>query len=124
MELTNTNVRYLLTIYKLIQENGKARSIDIAIALGLARPTVHRMLCTLSEMGFICKQPRQSIQLTEKGLDACKAYQLQYDTLCQFLNQTLGLPLFEARESAFCLLNTLSDACIEKLLALNSPFYN
>ena len=45
MEITAAKLRYLLTISELTQaQKGKVRCIDVAVQLGVARPSACRML--------------------------------------------------------------------------------
>ena len=53
MELTNTNVRYLLTIYHLSQARLEVSSKDIAQTLDVSRASVTSMMSILTD-----KRPR------------------------------------------------------------------
>ena len=46
MKLTASQIKYLLTIYKM-NNNGVVRSTDIASSLTVTRPSVHRMITQL-----------------------------------------------------------------------------
>ena len=51
--LTASNIRYLLTMIKLDQAGKGVRCVDIATNLGLSKPSVHNMMDTLVQMGFV-----------------------------------------------------------------------
>ncbi len=58
---------YVELIDDLIVAQGHARQVDIAERLGVAQPTVAKMLKRLSEEGLVCQQPYKGVLLTEIG---------------------------------------------------------
>jgi len=58
---------YIELIADLIDDGNEARQIDIAARLGVAQPTVARMLQRLAEEGFLTQRPYRGVFLTEKG---------------------------------------------------------
>lgn len=58
---------YVELISDLIADSGEARQIDIARRLGVAQPTVAKMLKRLAEEGLIVKRPYRGISMTEAG---------------------------------------------------------
>ncbi|GAB2783552.1 manganese-binding transcriptional regulator MntR [Halomonas shantousis] len=58
---------YVELIADLIGDAGEARQTDIARRLGVAQPTVAKMLKRLAEEGFIVKRPYRGVRLTEEG---------------------------------------------------------
>ena len=115
MELSNAKIKYLLIISKLVELKGEARSVDIAIELGVARPSVCRMLKTLADMGLIEKQPRQTVKLTQAGRDISGCYLAQYKQIYPFFKQFANLSAFDAEECALAILGNLSQRCIDSL---------
>jgi DtxR family Mn-dependent transcriptional regulator len=67
MKLTRSQIRYLITIYKLSDDEKGIRSIEIAEALGVTRPSVSRMLNNLIKMGLLDKRNCKNVFLTESG---------------------------------------------------------
>ncbi len=114
MELSNAKIRYLLVIDDLTHSEA-ARSIDIAVRLGVARSSTHGMLESLADMGLVHRSPRRSVLLTARGRQLAACYRGQYRTLCSFFQESAGLSPQEAAESAIALLGNLSDGCLEKL---------
>ena len=51
----------------LIGDGGEARQVDIAARLGVAQPTVAKMLKRLCEDGFVQQRPYRGVFLTEAG---------------------------------------------------------
>ena len=58
---------YLELISDLIRAGGEARQVDIAARLGVAQPTVAKMLKRLCEDGFVQQRPYRGVFLTEAG---------------------------------------------------------
>lgn len=58
---------YIELIADLIDDGGEARQIDIAHRLGVAQPTVAKMLKRLASEGFISQRPYRGVFLTEAG---------------------------------------------------------
>ena len=55
MELTNTNIRYLLTIYDLSQVRLEVSSKDIAASLAVSRASVTSMMSILIDKNLVDK---------------------------------------------------------------------
>jgi DtxR family transcriptional regulator, manganese transport regulator len=58
---------YVELVADLIADAGEARQIDIARRLGVAQPTVAKMLKRLAADGLIVQRPYRGIFLTEEG---------------------------------------------------------
>ncbi len=58
---------YVELIADLIGARGEARQVDIAERLGVAQPTVAKMLKRLAEEGLALQQPYRGVLLTESG---------------------------------------------------------
>ncbi|QJQ94304.1 MULTISPECIES: manganese-binding transcriptional regulator MntR [Halomonadaceae] len=58
---------YVELIADLIGDTGEARQTDIARRLGVAQPTVAKMLTRLAEGGYIIKRPYRGVFLTDAG---------------------------------------------------------
>lgn len=58
---------YVELIADLIGDGGEARQVDIAARLGVAQPTVAKMLKRLSEDGVVQQRPYRGVFLTEAG---------------------------------------------------------
>lgn len=58
---------YVELIDDLIREGGEARQVDIAARLGVAQPTVARMLRKLAEEGLVQRKAYRGVFLTEEG---------------------------------------------------------
>jgi DtxR family transcriptional regulator, manganese transport regulator len=58
---------YVELIADLIDDGGEARQVDIAARLGVAQPTVAKMLKRLGEDGLVAQKPYRGAFLTEAG---------------------------------------------------------
>ncbi|WP_119389816.1 manganese-binding transcriptional regulator MntR [Taklimakanibacter lacteus] len=58
---------YVELIADLIADRGEARQVDIAQRLGVAQPTVAKMLKRLAADGLIQQRPYRGVFLTEEG---------------------------------------------------------
>jgi len=58
---------YVELIDDLIREGGEARQVDIAARLGVAQPTVARMLRKLAEEGLVQRKAYRGVFLTDEG---------------------------------------------------------
>ena len=115
MELSNAKIRYLLVIDALTQNEAAARSIDIAIRLGVARSSTHGMLESLASMGLVHKNPRRCVSLTAAGRRLAAGYGRQYRLLYSLFADLMELSPQEASESALAMVGNLPHGCLEKL---------
>src|SRR5882724_4248669 len=58
---------YIELIADLIADGGEARQVDIAARLGVAQPTVAKMLKRLADEGYVSQRPYRGAFLTELG---------------------------------------------------------
>ena len=58
---------YVELIADLIADRGEARQVDIAQRLGVAQPTVAKMLKRLASEGLIQQRPYRGVFLTQEG---------------------------------------------------------
>ena len=58
---------YVELIDDLIADSGEARQVDIAARMGVAQPTVARMLKRLASEGLVVQRPYRGIFLTDPG---------------------------------------------------------
>jgi len=58
---------YVELIADLIRDGGEARQVDIAARLGVAQPTVAKMLRRLADDGLVSRRPYRGVFLTAAG---------------------------------------------------------
>lgn len=67
MNINEANENYLERILFLQKKKGYARSVDIAHALGVTKPSVSHAMRQLREKGYITMDDENLIHLTEAG---------------------------------------------------------
>jgi len=82
---TETIEDYVELIADLITVYNEARSSDLAKRLGVAHPTVSKMLVRLQEDGYIKSEPYRSIFLTDKGKKLAKKCKERHQIVLNFL---------------------------------------
>lgn len=90
---------YLEMILMLIEEKGYARSIDIANALSVTKPSVSFAMKKLRENGYILMDEENHITLTTQGEEIARRMYARHRALTRFLMQ-LGVTEKTAREDA------------------------
>lgn len=90
---------YIELIADFIETEGEARQVDIAQRLGVAQPTVAKMLRRLSEEGLISRKPYRGIFLTEAGKRLAAETRRRHQIVETFL-RALGVSEEAARSDA------------------------
>lgn len=90
---------YIELIADLIDDGGEARQVDIASRLGVAQPTVAKMLKRLADDDLIHRKPYRGIFLTEAGRDLAEASRERHRIVTAFLI-SLGIDEDIARRDA------------------------
>lgn len=76
---------YVELIADLLDDGGEARQTDIAQRLGVAQPTVAKMLKRLAAEGFISQRPYRGVFLTEAGRQLADASRSRHQVVEAFL---------------------------------------
>ncbi|MBV9053153.1 MAG: manganese-binding transcriptional regulator MntR [Hyphomicrobiales bacterium] len=90
---------YIELIADLISDGGEARQVDIAARLGVAQPTVAKMLKRLVEEGFVSQKPYRGVFLTQLGHELAKRSRDRHQLVETFL-RALGVDGDIARRDA------------------------
>ena len=106
---------YLEMILMLREQKGYARSIDIAAALGVTKPSVSFAMKKLRENGYIVMDEGNYITLTDKGMDIAQRIYERHKTLTRFLMQ-LGVEEKIAREDACKMEHDISPETFQAIL--------
>ena len=108
---------YLEAVLALEQEHGTVRLTDVALRLGVTKPSVSRAMKILQADGFIHQENYGPIELTAKGrLKASQVY-TRHKTLTTFLGEVLGLDAETAETDACRMEHILSAETMERLSA-------
>ena len=103
---------YVELIADLIAEHGRARQVQIAARLGVAQPTVARMLKRLDRDGYLVLRPYQGVQLTQAGQALADASRNRHQLIETFL-RALGVDEDNARRDAEGLEHHASQATLD-----------
>ena len=76
---------YVELIAYLIDEQGEARSVDVAKRLGVTGATVNKMIARLKQMNFVNTEPYRSVFLTDAGRKMAEASRARHHTVVALL---------------------------------------
>lgn len=90
---------YLECIYQNNLGQG-VKSTDIATKLSVSKPSVHRAIQTLAQMGLLTQEKYSLIYLTEAGQNKAAEVAAKHESLSRFLQEVLGISGEIAEEEA------------------------
>lgn len=76
---------YVELIADLVADAGEARQVDIAARLGVAQPTVAKMLNRLAEEGLVSRRPYRGVFLTHAGRELAESSRFRHRIVETFL---------------------------------------
>ena len=94
-----TTEDYLEAMLVLKQKNGYIRSIDVAVYLGVTKPSVTYTTKRLKERGYIVMDKDNYITITEEGMRIAERTLNRHRTLCAFCI-SIGVDEETAKEDA------------------------
>lgn len=117
---------YLRTIYNIYESQGEEsygiRSVDIASALKISKPSVSAMIKKLTEKGYLKSKPYSDIFFTPKGLKEAKRITQKHRIIEVFLKKTLKYNVDLIHKEAHMLEHAFSEESIKRLdNFLNNP---
>ena len=108
MEIKKSSEDYLEMILMLREQKGYARSIDIASALGVTKPSVSYAMKRLRENDYILMDHEGFITLTEKGAEIANSIYDRHKMLTHFFI-SIGVSEETAKEDACKIEHDLSE---------------
>lgn len=111
-KLSPSREEYLKAIYKLSERTELVRSIDIAVYLGVSKPSVHSAVTTLQEEGLVIKPLGGAILLTEEGRKKGEIITTKFRILRYFLNSCCNVSEPTASADACRMEHIISDESI------------
>jgi len=105
---------YLLTIYRLEEVFGEARTVEISKMLKVTPATVSKTIKRLAEAGYVVWTPYEGVKLTEAGRRLAERAVRKHRTAEHFLANRLGFGLEEVHRLAH-MLEHMPDEFFEKL---------
>ena len=117
MALTSSMEDYLEAVLILHQKHGSVRGVDIAVHLGVTKPSVSRAVKELSKKKCLIKKDDGTLSLTDSGLQI--ATQI-YEKHLFFTKQLVeaGVPEEIAKKDACKLEHVISEESFVKLKSL------
>lgn len=120
MKLCAGQCKYLITLYRLSCENSNVKSVDIAKALSVTRPSVSRMLKCMARLEFIDNDYSSNVRLTEKGLETALRLNEKLYVVNKFFRDILRLEDSEAYEQSLQFLASFPEQTVERLSRVTS----
>ena len=108
MKILKSSEDYLETMLMMQEQHSYIRSIDIAVELGVTKPSVSYATKRLRENGYITMDKDGLITLTPKGLEIAERIYDRHKMLTFFLMR-LGIDEKTAREDACKMEHDISD---------------
>lgn len=105
---------YLEAILRLRETKGQVRSVDIALLLGVTKPSVSFAMKKLRENEYIHMDQENLITLTEKGEEIAMRIYDRHKTIMSFLT-AIGVEEGIAREDACKIEHDISEESFEAL---------
>lgn len=115
-KLTSSKEEYLKAIYQLSKKTQVVRSIDLAVYLGVSKPSVNRAVNTLQKEGFVIKPLRGEIRLTDKGLEQGQILSVRFKLIKHLLITCCNINEQTASEDACKMEHLISDETTFALL--------
>jgi len=114
-KLSPSKEEYLKAIFLLSEKEEAVRSIDLAVYLGVSKPSVNNAITILQEKGLVVKPLGGEICLTDEGRTQGKRITAKYQLLKQFLVACCKVNEETASKDACKIEHFISD---EAILAL------
>ncbi len=121
-EVNNTRISealegYLESIYVFSQRKPSVRITDIALSLGISKPSVNRAVNTLKSQGLVTHEPYGDVTLTEKGRELGRELLARRKMIKKFLIDVLELPRDDAEKEACQLEHNISSSTVDKMIS-------
>jgi len=102
---------YVELILRLGGEAGRVRTVDLTNALGVAQPTVTKVLDRLEREGLVCVHPREFIHLTQRGEEIAQRSLERHLLVVAYL-KWIGVPAEQAEIDAEGIEHHVSEATL------------
>ncbi len=109
MQLTASQIRYLLAIAELSQKRACVSSSDIADKLQVTRPSVNKMLAVLSDKSLLEKKRYGAVQLTDLGAKISSDCGERVVRLSDKLSGTLGFAPGDSKRCSIILISEMPN---------------
>jgi Mn-dependent DtxR family transcriptional regulator len=120
MQILKSSEDYLEAMLMMKEQHGYIRSIDIAVELGVTKPSVSYATKRLRENGYITMDRDGLITLTDKGMEIADRIYNRHKTLALFLKR-LGVDEATAREDACRMEHDISETTFQAICKHAKP---
>lgn len=114
-ELRESGEDYLEKILQLEESNKIVRSVDIANALDVSKPSVNRAMGVLKKAGYINQEAYGDISLTPSGRARAEQIYKSHKMLTKFFVDVLKVDQKIAEADACRVEHVLSEQTLEKI---------
>ena len=114
MQLRETGEDYLERILMFTEQKGYARSVDIAVSLGVSKAAVSTTIKRLCAEGYVTMDDQKLLHLTEKGLPIAHRIYDRHLIFEQVLLR-MGVDPETAREDACRIEHDVSDETMDAI---------
>lgn len=121
-KMTPSLENYLETIYEFTKKKGEARVTEIAMEIGISKPSVNQALITLSEMGLVNYKKYSPLTLTEAGIKKAAAIHKRHHVFEEFLTNVLKVPKDIAEIDACKMEHVISETTFNKFTEFLTSF--
>jgi Mn-dependent DtxR family transcriptional regulator len=115
MHLPRATEDYLKTILILHRENGSVRSLDVAEALHVTKPSVSRAMKRLREDGYLTMEKDKRLSLTDAGRAAAEQICERHRALKTLL-VSLGVCPETAEKDACGMEHVVSEETLDRII--------
>lgn len=106
---------YLEAIFEISKTKSNVRITDIALLLGISKPSVNRAVNTLKKQGLVFHEPYGDIVLTELGREMGELFTHKHTMIKEFLINVLHIPEADAEKEACQIEHNISQSTVEKM---------
>jgi DtxR family manganese transport transcriptional regulator len=104
---------YIIAVYKFQKNNTGARITDIALEIGVSKPSAHTAMQELQRKNLVRGRRYGDVYLTEKGLLRALIIQCKYATVKRFLTDVAGVSEQTAAVDAGKIVHCISNETLE-----------
>lgn len=111
---TPAQIRYMIHMLRLSENGIGVKNSELAKTTGVSKPSVHKMLRSLSDMGVISQKSFGLAHLTDYGREAALRYENGYCVLDRAIVELCGEGAVS--EDAICgLMSDMSESTLDGL---------
>jgi DtxR family Mn-dependent transcriptional regulator len=115
--MTQSLEDYLKTI-GVLAETGEVRITNVAIRLGVSKPSVLSAVRLLEKQGFLKHGYYRTVTLTERGKEKAAEIRDRYGVLSSFLQDVVGVSVEAAKRDSCMLEHIISEETLKKMKSL------